>query len=152
MTENLNSGRVAESLIPVAAVALNTPLSTLSNITLLYIHTCLRLYSHFAHKGSLHNQISSSSYCPCFFDQVHNNKVLLQDTREYLCRSLLQVTCSCRLSKAKPLKDCFGVYTEVCVCVVVVVVVGCYYPSRCSSKRPRKFSVAPVRRHNKQLH
>lgn len=38
--------------------------------------------------------------------------MLLQDTREYLCCSLLQVTCSCRLSKAKPLKDCFGVCAE----------------------------------------
>lgn len=37
-------------------------------------------------------------------------QVSLQDTRDALCRCLLQVTCSCRLSKAKPLKDCFGVF------------------------------------------
>lgn len=106
--------------------------------------TCLLHCGDFTHERSLRNQIFSSSYCPCFFYQIQNNTVLLQDTREYLCCSLLQVTCSCRLSKAKLLRDCFGVCSEDCG--------GYYYPSRCSSKRPRKFSVAPVCRHNKQLH
>lgn len=95
--------------IPVFAFGLKAHLSA-SHISYCFIFT--RVCGHFRHKGTQHNQISSSSYCPCFLYQIRDNKVLLQDTREYLCCSLLQVTCSCRLSKAKPLKDCFGVCTE----------------------------------------
>lgn len=95
--------------IPVFAFGLKTHLSS-SHISHCFIFTCV--CGHFTHKGTQHNQISSSSYCPCFLYQIRDNKVLLQDTREYLCCSLLQVTCSCRLSKAKPLKDCFGVCAE----------------------------------------
>lgn len=106
MAENLNSGHTD------GRCCSENIFEHLSHITPLHKCMCLRLCGHFAHQGSLHNEMSSLSYCPCFFYQIQNNKVLLQDTREYLCCSLLQVTCSCRLSKAKPLKDCFGVCSE----------------------------------------